>query len=194
MKHVVIWDPKQEYWEGAIVEGQQVGALEARGVALLPCSPELFSTTAFAGYTKRSWGSGWPLDSAVPIPVCPLAIFYPGEPFRLLRWKARLVGKSGQGVPLRMAAGVPMGNTHRPVLHDAGRTNVVDVASLKEPDAHGGWTVGGETMFNAGQAGFFSLALYGCAPGMRVAWVAATLTPYSAGASLSASSVVSGQY
>ncbi len=192
MKHVVLWDPKGEYWEGAIVDGEQVGRLEDRGVVVLPCSPELFSTAAFAGFAKRSWGSGWPLDGAVPVAVCPLAIYYPGEPYRALRWKARLVGKSGQGIPLRIAAGEGRGNVVRPVLQDIGK-NCVEIGSLGKPDSNGGWTVGGESLFCASGPGFFSLALYGCAMGMRVAWVAATLTPIGAGVSLSASSLVSGK-
>lgn len=177
MKHVVVWDPSGEYWEGAIVEQELVPSLVDRGVAVLPAAPELFMQIGFAGYAKRSWGAGWPLDSEIPMAVTPLAIYYPGEPYRTLHWKARLVGKKGQGIPLRMAAAEARGNVVRPVLHDfAGKENAVDIANLPEEDEHGGWTVGGVTRLSVAGPSMFSLCLYGCAPGMRIAWVAATLT------------------
>lgn len=191
MKHVVVWDPKNDYWEGAIVDEEQVASLQSRGVATLPAAPEIFGQVGFAGFAKRSWGSGWPLDSNAPQQVCPLSIYYPGEPYRVLTWRARLIGTSGQGVPLRMCPGEGRGNCVRPVLQDFhGRKSAVDVARLGKPDAHGGWTVGGEVNFCVSQLGTYALALYGCAPGMRVAWVAATLTQYSAATSLSAASLM----
>lgn len=176
-KYVVVWDPENEYWEGAIVDGELVASLETRGVAVLPACPELFAQAGFAGYAKRGWGSGWPLDGDVPQAVCPLSIYYPGEPYRSLHWKARLVGTPGQGIPLRLAAAEARGNVIRPVLHDvAGKGNAVDVATLGVPDANEGWTVGGTTHLSVSGPAMFALCLYGCAPGMRVAWLAATLT------------------
>lgn len=178
MKHVVIWDPANEYWEGAIVQQALVGDLESRGVALLPCAPELFTQGPFCGFAKRSWGAGWPLDGVSPQATCPLAIYYPGEPFRTLNWMARLVGEKGQGIPLRLAAGEGRGTIVRPVLQDVGgKNNVVDVANLGDPDENAGWTVKGQTMLSVAGPSMFSLCLYGCARGMRVAWLAATLTP-----------------
>lgn len=177
-KHVVVWDPKGEYWEGAVVSGKEVNALETRGVVLLPCIPELFFDAGFAGYAKRAWGSGWPLDSSAPRAACPILLYYPGEPYRRVHWKARLVGTPGQGVPLRFAAGETRGNIVRPVVQDvAAANNAVDVASLGAPDAHGGWTVGGTASLGVAAAAAYGFALYGCARGMRVAWLAATLTP-----------------
>jgi hypothetical protein len=177
-KHVVVWDPKDEYWEGAIVAPETAAHLALRGVALLPCIPELFIQAGFAGFSKRAWGSGWPLDGATPQPVCPMLVFYPGEPHRTVHWKARLVGKSGEGIPLRLSAGEGRGNIVRPNLQEiVGRRNAVDVAKLGEPDENGGWTVGGTCALSVASVGAYSVCLYGCAPGMRVVWLAATLTP-----------------
>ncbi len=178
MNHVVIWDPENEYWEGAIVSEGTAAALEQRGVATLPCDPNLFSQGGFCGFAKRAWGAGWPLDGDIPMAVCPMSIFYPGEPFRTLRWKARLAGTAGQGIPIRLAAGEARGNVVRPVLHDvAGKGNAVDIAKLGDQDEHGGWTVGGETHLSVSGPSFFAICLYGSAPGMRVVWLAATLIP-----------------
>lgn len=177
-KYVVAWDPKNEYWEGAIVDKRQAPELSARGAALLPCVPELFTQAAFAGYAKRSWGAGWPLEGAIPRATCPLAIFYPGEPHRRIWWRARLVGTKGQGIPLRLAAAEGRGNLMRPVIHEVGgKGNAVDVAQLEAPDENDGWTVGGTATLSVGGPSMIPVCLYGCAPGMRVAWLAATLTP-----------------
>lgn len=176
---VVVWDPTGDYWEGAIVEAARVADLQTKGVALLPCCPELFSEVPFCGYAKRSWGSGWPIDSNVPRRVCPLALYSPGDPYRQLRWMVRLVGEKGRGIPMRLAAGEQRANVIRPSLSEVGgaATNMVDVPNLGDPDAAGGWTVGGHALLSMPGPGMFALSLYAANPGMRVAWVAATLTP-----------------
>lgn len=177
MKHVVVWDPSDEYWEGAIVEEAHLGALEARGVATLPCVPELFPRVGFAGYARRSWGAGWPLDGEVPRATCPIAIFAPGDPYRRIHWKARLVGEKGRGIPLRLAAAEAHGNVIRPTLRDLPTaSNAADIANLGDADDAGGWTIGGQAEIVLPGPAMIALCLYGSAPGMRVAWLAATLT------------------
>jgi hypothetical protein len=54
--------------------------------------------------------------------------------------------------------------------------NAVDVNRLGKPDTDGGWTVYGRANLYTPGEGYFGLALYGFAPGMRVAWLAASLT------------------
>jgi hypothetical protein len=190
MHHVVIWDPDGDYWEGAIVDSQRVNELRARGVALLPCVPEVFRLAGCSGFAKRAWGAGWPLDTVVPAIVCPLTIFAPAQPvLRTLHWSARLVpAESGrarlaagkevaQGV-LQLAASEQRSGQHRAVVSDSqDGTNAISIASLGKPDAEGGWTVEGRAFLHASSEGFYGLALYGCAPGLRVEWLASTLTP-----------------
>lgn len=179
MKHVVVWDPENEYWGGAVVPATMVGELRKRGVCTLPCEPELFHQAGFAGFAKREWGAGWPFPTDVPGFFSPFLMYYPGEPYRKLHWAARIVGEKaakGASIPLRIAAGDTRGNVIRPVLNDVqGRKSFAEIGSLGEPDSFGGWTVGGEAMMSLHGAAVVSLGLYGCGRGMRVAWVAATL-------------------
>lgn len=176
-KYVVNWDPSGKYWEGAVVSQQLADVIEQEGGAVMPCSPELFAIAGFSGYAKRSWGSGWPLDSAVPTMVTPISVYYTGEPHRALNWQARLVGAKGEGVPLRLVAAESRANVIRPILQDpGGKFNVVDVGALGDQDANGGWTVGGAAQLSVHGPGMISLALFGCARGMRVAWLAVSLT------------------
>jgi hypothetical protein len=179
-KHVVCWDPSGAFWDGAIVDRERVNDLETKGVALLPCEPEIFSYAGCSGFAKRSWGSGWPLGGAAPQAICPIELYWPGEPFRTIHWKARLLGEKGQGIPIRLAPAASRGNVVRPVIRDLetkAATNAVDVANLGDADAAGGWTIGGVARIDLGSPCMFGVCLYGVAPGMRVAWLAATLTP-----------------
>ena len=178
--YVVAWDPSGDYWEGAIVDEVRSRQLAARGVVTLPCHPEIFQLAGFAGYARRSWGSGWPLDNAVPQACCKLALFAPGEPYRKVHWAARLVAEStsDQHVGLlRLAATEAYWNQHRAVLSEfTGSTNVVDLSKIGPADEHGGWIVRGNARFDAPIPGFYGMGLYGNGFGMRVAWLAVTLT------------------
>lgn len=182
MKHVVVWDPEGTYWEGAVVEEERSNELAARGVVSLPCVPENFGLAGFSGYAKRSWGSGYPLD-AQSSTASPLAIFAPGDPHRSLHWAARLVSfadapetRTGQ---LRLAALSAYWTQNRGTVSEAGGAsrNLVEIAKIGKPDEHGGWSVGGKARLDVPMPGFYGLGLYGAALGMRVAWLAVTLTP-----------------
>lgn len=181
MEHVVVWDPAGEFWEGAVVDEAKANRLRSRGVALLPCDPSIFRLAGFAGYAKRGWGAGWPLSSVAPAVVAPIAVFHPGGSFSRVHWAARLVADAGGGPTagvLRIASGEGFWNQNRSVISDGPvQKNVVEIASLKAPDAHGGWTVGGQAFIHAGVPGFYGLGVYGFAPGMRLAWLAVSLTP-----------------
>lgn len=174
--HVVIEDPEGKFWEGELVDGQRVNELHARGVALLPVHPELFKLSGVGGFSKRSWGKGESLDGFVPRIVCPLTIHTLGDPFRSIHWAARLEGKPGQGIA-RIAADAGRGNMARAVVaDDRFQANAVDIAKLGRPDPAGGWTVYGRANLHVPGEGFYGLGLYGFAPGMRVVWLAATVT------------------
>ncbi len=82
-----------------------------------------------------------------------------------------------QGV-LRLAAAEQRGSQlHASVTDSAEASNAVEVAALGKPDEDGGWTVEGRAFLHATGDGCYGLALYGFAPGLRVVWLAATLTP-----------------
>jgi hypothetical protein len=188
-QHVVVWDPEGEYWEGALVDGQRGLRLNERGACTLPCVPDLFRMSSVGGYSKRAWGAGIPLTNLVPAMVAPLTMYCHPE-VKGLYWRARLVpdlqpqkslaaarprlegivrfsADSGQRTPIK---GGYQELTEKPIM----------VRDLKDPDKHGGWTVGGEGVMAFGTEGHYGFALYATAPGLRVAWVAATAAPVRA--------------
>lgn len=187
MQHVVVWDPKGEFWEGAIVEEAKSRELEQRGAATLPCVPEIFRLTGFAGYAKRAWGSGWPLDSRTPSHVCPLSIWTPSSDLRTLHWKAFVAPTdsgadriargqevAGEGI-VRLITGETRESVMRPGLSSHHQAKDPEISKLGAP-RDGGWIIGGFSNFSVPGAGLYALGLYGFAPGLRVVWVAATLT------------------
>jgi hypothetical protein len=183
MKHVVAWDPEGIFWEGAVVEDLDVGRIRARGGVTLPCAPETFTLAGFSGYARRSWGSGWPLEGNTPKLISPIAIFAPGDPHRRLHWAARLV-PAAEVAPemrtgvLRLAATEAYWNQHRAVVSEGNaQRNLVQVSEIGKPDERGGWTVGGSCFLHVQGPGNYGLGIYGFAPGMRLAWLAVTLTP-----------------
>ncbi len=180
MENVVVWDPEGIFWEGAVVDESTANMLRQRGVALLPCDQRSFKLAGFAGFAKRSWGSGWPLDTAVPQIIAPIAVFHPGAPNKVVHWAARLVSASDEpraGI-LRIAAGEQYWTQQRSVISEGTvQKNLVEIATIGKKDAFDGWTVGGQAFIHAGSPGFYGLGIYGFAPGMRVAWLAVTLTP-----------------
>ena len=189
--YVVVWDPENVFWEGAIVDAVRVKELEGRGVVVLPCIPDLFSLAGYAGFAKRSWGAGWSLDMIAPRPVCPFSIFVPFDSPRVVSWCARLVpgpeardrlekGRPAADGLIRLSAGETRGNVFSPVLtdeRDPGTAfRITEFSKLGKPDERGGWTIYGRSRLHAAQEGCYGLALWGKAPGLRVAWVAASLS------------------
>ncbi len=182
--HVVVWDPTGEYWDGGVVSELKARELASRGVVTLPCVPETFTLAGFAGFAKRSWGSGWTLaEPGGSIgSQAPIAIFAPGEPHRRIHWAARLYGERSEnkrtGI-LRLAAMEAYWNQHRAVISEIGGAarNAIEVASLEKPDEYGGWTVRGTARLDVPSPGVYGACVYGYAPGMRLAWLAVTLTP-----------------
>lgn len=179
---VVIWDPAGEYWDGAIVDGARANQLRARGVSLLPLSPELVKLSGVGGYQKRSWGSGWPLGYVAPRMCCPLTLRLEAST-REVHWMARLTaeeqdlarvreGRRFEGV-LRFAPdpGQVGCLASGPIL----KMEPVNVQALGPPDEYGGWTVGSGGPATFGQAGHYGFGLYGMAPGLRVVWAAASI-------------------
>jgi hypothetical protein len=187
-QHVVIWDPSGDYWEGALVDAVDVApALRARRVATLPVGVELIARSALGGWSKRSWGSGWPLSTTAPRMCCPLALYVtraiPGVPSACrLNYCARLVPESSEVLEHVRAGGRIAGtirlaaDSGQPGAHAGGLgasdDTAVDAAALPRPDEDGGWTVYGGARIDSPVDGIFACGLYGAAPGLRVAWAA----------------------
>lgn len=182
--YIVIEDPENQYYEGSLVDPQTAIQLKARGVAVLPCEPNLFKLSGAGGYFKRAWGAGWPLDSMHPKMSAQTALFCDTQ-HRALHWAARLAPTSDEvreliGTPngpvgtLRLAADTSQRTPNHAKLLPNGVA--VDVRNLGKPDARGGWVVRGKATVSVMTEGVFGFALYGNAPGLRVLWCAVTTT------------------
>jgi hypothetical protein len=180
--YIVVYDATGEWDEGSLVDGNRCRQLEARGVILLPVEPRLFHV-GNGGYAKRSWGAGYPLDFPTPRMTAPLAIFCTKE-FLQLNWRLRLVcapeviervraGEKLDGI-LRLAP-----DTGQPMPHYATYASTEKPIAIRElgvPDEDGGWTLGGSGKLNFPSDAHYGFAFYGTAPGLRVAWAAASTT------------------
>jgi hypothetical protein len=187
--HVVVWDPRGEFAEGSIVQGEQAHQIQTYGAETLPVMPDLFRHHGIGGYMRRGWGSGWPLDHSVPKMTCPLSLYIPGnigatqtatEPSRdaLVHWCARLepaskLVKSFTGV-FRFAS-----DPSQPCANFCGFAEQWDprpIAELGPVDAHGGWVLRGRAKFRPTAEGVFAFAFYAAAVDLRVTWAAVSLT------------------
>lgn len=181
---VVAWDPKGEYWEGSLVPARFEPQLAARGAALLPCVPELFKRGGAAGYVKRSWGAGFPLDVGVPRMHCPITMLVLSG-YNILHWRARLVSspefderaKDTHFRPGGMLRFVGDGGREQVThLHATQVTPAIDAREIGAKDAAGGWTVGGRVLVQPQNDAHCGFALYGAGDGLRVVWLAVTAT------------------
>ncbi len=174
--HIVVSDPSNEYHAGSIIDISRARQLFAtRAVISLPVQPELFKMSGVGGYMKREWGAGFPLDAIVPRMFCPLTMYCSKE-FSHLHWAARLVasetGRKHQGT-LRLTADSSQASPLYQSLTEGGPP--VDCSKLGTPDARGGWVVRGTAELQVQQPGHYAFAIYGAAPGLRVAWAAISL-------------------
>lgn len=90
LTHIVVVDPKGEYWEGALVDPHTALMIEARGAVVLPTTPSLFRISGVGAFAKRCWGAGIPIDAVTPRVIAPLTIYVEPE-LRTLHWAACLV-------------------------------------------------------------------------------------------------------
>jgi hypothetical protein len=181
--NIVVWDPSGEYWEGSLVDGDRARQLSLRGVVVLPVVPEFFQHSGVGGYARRAWGAGWPLDSGYPKLVAPLTL-YCMKTTKGIHWAIRLVtdselavrarsGESFAGV-LRFSADRSQHTPFYAGITDDSKPRLVN--DLGPPDAHDGWTILGSGNIMVPQEGHYGFGVYAMAPGLRVAWVAASVT------------------
>lgn len=171
---IVVWDPTGDYWEGALVAPQRAEVIRSQGGCVLPAAPELFRLSGVGGFTKRSWGSGWPLNFLHPQLACPLTVLLT-EGYRGVHWAIRLVDDGSrepgqiQGT-LRLSSDTSQSYALKASLTPIG--SPILGANLGKPDEYGGWTLTGRATVHPPQMGHHGFALYGTMPGCRVAWAA----------------------
>ncbi len=182
LNRVVVWDPGGQYADGSLIDEAIERTLAPRGAVALPVMPEAFALAGVGGYTRRSWGSGSPLDGPLPRLSCAVSIYAMPDMRRL--WWALRVLPSAEALA-RLADGLPVSSGHLAFVAAQSRGGQrsattpdrppIVAAELGEPDAHGGWTLRGGAGFHPPMEGYYELAVYGACPGLRVAWAAATL-------------------
>lgn len=192
--HVVVYDPEGKYWDGASVDHKLAARLRQRGAVTLPFMTDMLKWSGVGGWSKRCFGAGLPLDSRAPALVGPLTLYCHPD-VRGLVWAARLVPdmrggavRQDSGMETRPSAGVPREGMIRFAADSGQKTpmkgayNELDekallVREFGDPDADGGWIVGGRGHTSVSTEGHYGYSLYATAPGLRVAWLAASVAP-----------------
>jgi hypothetical protein len=167
---IVVSDPEGKFDQGSLIDETRNRQLTTRGVVTLPVAHDLFKKSGVGGFAFRAWGAGWPLDTHAPKMVCPLTMFCTKD-YPILQ-KVR-EGDHFEGM-LRLSAD---SGQHHP--YQAGLVAVetpIDLRKLGQADARGGWDISGICQISAVGEGHYGFALYGAAPGLRVAWAAISLT------------------
>lgn len=184
MNRLVVWDPSNQYWEGSLVEQPQEALLAARGACVMPVEPSLFTRGGNAGFVKRAWGAGFPLSVGQPKIHCPITMLV-FKDFRMVHWRARLVCNAEfdakrenkefrPGGMLRLIGDGTRELTHH--MHLQSVQPAIDLRELPAKDAANGWIVGGRCAIDAPMDGHYGFGLYGEGEGVRVTWLALTLT------------------
>lgn len=173
MHIVVLYDPSGKHAEGEILTANAAEVAKSRGVATLPIVPQLLRDNAFAGYAKRAYGRGWTFDAQKAGRGCPLALHVDAE-YPTIHWAARILADGPARIDgtLRMATDTAQMNASAIGL--APKTAPIQLAALGDPDANGGWTIGGSATASIPGAMFIGLQLYGMAQNVRVLWFAAS--------------------
>lgn len=189
LKHVVVDDPKHEYWDGGLVTDKDAAMIASRGGTCLPVDPEAVRTGGVNGWTKRSYGAGWPLETKFPTLACRMVLgLRPG------RWRLHCAYRLLPGPevmelvlqPAMLAARFPgtlglVGDTGQPgILAPLVKPDkdVLTTSMLGALDRNGGWTITAPATVTTERDGAHGFALYGTMPGgFRVAWCALTALP-----------------
>ncbi len=178
--HVVVWDPAlpSGVAPGMLMNGgtNDFAAARRRGVALLPVHPELVRLTAAGLVHVQGYGTGALFNRNHGEYGCPLLLLArPAAPY--VHWAARIAPKRERlAGTLRILVNPDQPASLRGKVTPIGE-GAVDLARLaqQEPDAYGGYTVGGVVQLRVGE-GYVGLCLHAVATGCRVLWAAATLS------------------
>jgi len=190
----VLHDSKGEYWEGAIVSGAVAQSIQQRGGCIIPVDPAAMARNPVGGFFKRAWGSGWEMHAAIPKMMSPMILLCHPE-LTITHWRARLqatnfkVGPGGSFEAVGPVKGWENPKGFVRLASDSGFAQsasgglsgdddiVVDLAKLGEPDAAGGWFVGGSARLTIQAEGYYAFGLYAAGTGARVVWSAISQTP-----------------
>jgi len=178
-KHIVVYDPKGQWWEGALVDEERARQLTSRDVVVLPVIPDLFKVSGVGGYHKRSWGAGWSLDSSVPRTVSPMTI-YCLKDASAFYWAARILPEASfledmkEGKPLTGFVRIVPDNSQAIVAKCGLQAEQhVEINTLTKDKLVGdSFLVQGSAKISVPGDGHYGFALYGYAPGLRVVWSA----------------------
>lgn len=170
--NVVLHDPENRFYSGALINSQMAEMYKARGVETLPVNAEKLRANGVSGFVMKHYGSGWVFNAFSPSMACPLVFFASPGPSRI-HWKAllrkekgamtngfiRLVGDTSQ----MHVSGAPLGDS-----------NMVNLDKLPEDSDR--IVVGGTCTLSMTGHHFVGLGLYGKGSGASVLWLAVTQT------------------
>jgi hypothetical protein len=176
-----------EWWEGALVDDARARQLEARGVVLLPVIPDLFSKSGVGGFHKRSWGSGWQLDTLAPRIICPMTMFCSTR-YTTLNWVTKIIlsvdlldrlkQQANSADPSNVLWGFlkicPDSSQAIPSQLGLVPKNDVFIKDLAVSDLteDGAFVVRGTAKLSVPSEAHYGFGLYAMAPGLRVVWAA----------------------
>lgn len=156
--------------EGEIVSGNALEVARSKGVTLLLVEPELLRRSAFAGWSKRSYGVGWVYSNQQSSRGCPLML-HASPQFTLINWAACIVRDPELGPPggsLRLAMDTAQqGAQATGILPE---TSPVRIAEVLEGVAS--VVVQGKARASIPADMFLAVQLYGMLSGARVRWFA----------------------
>lgn len=175
---IVVWDPSGDFWEGSVIPQEQASIIKSRGGAVLPCDTRFFRRAGVAGYMRRGWGAGWPLEHHNPMPFCPMTVFLTPQ-HKEVYWTARIVPadvgrvKETPGILAGTIQLSPDSNQspqfQTGMMPDSERISVRDLGAI---DQYDGWTISGRARIMPTVENYFGFTLYGACPGIRVVWTA----------------------
>lgn len=169
---IVVWDPENKLQRGALLDRINAHQVEQRGVVLLPVDPDLRKSVPNGSFGFDSWGSGWPAGGTSAASFCPVALYVTPD-HRNLEWVARLVPEAPGALPGGRVTLV--GYSGAGSAYQCPMTPVrspFETTELGPADAQGGWTIRSKGLMHPQSPNYYSFALYGSMPAVRVAWLA----------------------
>jgi hypothetical protein len=174
MKHgVVIESPTLP--EGALIDMDRAPNSQLDGTIILPVNPDMIVRSGIGGYTKRSFGGGYPLPIGIPTHISPITIFVDSNASSI-HWaiKLRKLTKNEPATGrLQFTADTKqLCNSSAAITYNGSPATSLE--SLQEED--GSWLMRGEARLNiAAVPGYLGFGIYGSGQNIAVAWLAASI-------------------
>lgn len=175
-ERVIVWDGTGQERVGSLVrQNHALFAEETHGrIITLPTDARMFGASALGGFFLRAWGAGVRFAELQPRRGCPMAL-HVTQDVPYLHWAARVekADKSGG-----MRGTFTIVGTSDPVIPMVGTLSALgrplDLSTLGEPDARGGWVLKGKLSLRTMQDGLCPLMIQAVADNLLVRWVAVT--------------------